>query len=91
MKCRTKSVEVEAFQLIDTESAKLIQQLLGDNFRGFINDKSEPQFIGIEFKSLEETITMSTGDWLIKDISGRFSVCTKALFTQTYEIVPEQN
>jgi len=44
---------------------------------------------GIKIPTLEEVMTASLGDWIIKGISGKFYPCKPDIFEKSYEKVEE--
>jgi hypothetical protein len=85
MKFRKRPVIIEAEQYEDTFSFALKIK----NWTGSVVD---PIYInpGIcEIKTLEGTMTVSGGDWIVKGINGEFYPCKPDIFEKTYERVNE--
>ncbi len=93
IKYQSKPITIEAYQFEGTfESKEEVKTILGEYFRGFLyNSATPPKLLGIEFVIEGKNQIVHIGEWLIKDISGRFTTCGCELFTQNYVKVEQTN
>ena len=84
MKYRKKPVVIEAVQLVEgciDEMAKFVAQYIMDwGYR-------ERDDYGATIKTLEGTMTVEHGDYIIKGVEGEFYPCKPGIFAKTYEEV----
>ena len=81
MKFRKKPVVVEAYQW-----------LIGDttNIEGVCEKAHDGHYGGPHIHTLEGTLSISHGDWIIKGVKGEFYPCKPAIFEATYELVGDK-
>lgn len=85
MKYRKKPVEIEAVQFIDTpERICEIAEFVGTDLSVNYEDKDNP-YIPIE--TLEGTMKVSVGDYIIKGVKGEIYSCKPDIFEATYDCV----
>lgn len=84
MKFRKKPIEIEAVRFNGYNWTECYQ-FMGDKQLAFPSalEKREK----IEIKTLEGTMTVSIGDWIIKGVNGEFYPCKPDIFEKTYEWV----
>ena len=84
MKYRKKPVVIEAVQLVEgciDEMAKFVPQYIMDwGYR-------ERDDYWATIKTLEGTMTVEHGDYIIKGVEGEFYPCKPGIFAKTYEKV----
>ncbi len=87
-KFRKKPVTIEAWQW--DESNKTLD-LIGCRMMSCSGHADNPDLcINLRIETLEGTMTVGKGDWIIKGIKGEFYPCKPDIFEATYEPV-EQN
>lgn len=79
-----KSVEIEAVQW-NGENINEIYKFVGDAWTGDIIVHPNNSLYEIVIRTLEGDMTVSPGDFIIKDIQGKFYPCKPDIFEQTYE------
>lgn len=84
MKVRKKPVEVEAMQLLDSNSRLVSKWCNGLLFRRA--DNFEPS---IQIMTLEGVMTARVRDYIIKGVEGEFYPVAESIFDKTYEIIEE--
>ena len=77
-KYRKKPVVIEAMQFTG-ENNEDCKKFIGDNFD---NTLSYPNI-----KTLEGTMRVGVGDWIIKGVKGEFYPCKPDIFEATYDSV----
>jgi hypothetical protein len=80
MKYRKKPVVVEALRF-NGDNFKECKNFIGDNYDNTLNFPN--------IKTLEGTMAVNTGDWIIKGVKGEFYPCKPDIFELTYEKVEE--
>ena len=81
MKFRKKPVVIEAVQFTG-KNYKECESFIGkENYDNTLNYPN--------IKTLEGTMRVSEGDWIIKGVQGEFYPCKPDIFEQTYEAVNE--
>lgn len=75
---RKKPVEVEAVVWNGNNEQEIVQ-FVGEAF------SRRDRYRGLYIKTLEGTMRVSTGDYIIKGIQGEFCVCKPDAFKETYE------
>jgi hypothetical protein len=80
MKFRKRPVVIEAVQYLGEENWYEVQ-----NFLLVAYQPEPPRVLGIE--TLEGTMTVSLGDWIIRGVAGEFYPCKPDIFAATYEPV----
>lgn len=84
---RKKPVAVEAFQYKGYNMQHILQ---------WANENAKPErsILGspgaIYVKTLEGTMKMEIGDYLIRGVNGEFYPCKQEIFHKTYELEPGQ-
>lgn len=84
-KYRKKPVEVEAIQWNGENAIELIHEYPLGEF-GF-QARFDGNGLDLVIATLEGDMKANIGDYLIKDIDGKFYPCTPNIFEKTYEIV----
>ena len=84
MKYRKKTIEIEAVKFNGWNWRECYQFMSNEPLM-FTQDFSKRE--KIEINTLEETITVSIGDYIIKDINGEFYPCKADIFEKTFEEV----
>lgn len=86
-KYKKKPVEVEAIQFINAKDETLakISKFMGGCCT---EDSGEGFFILIE--TLEGTMRVGIGDWIIKGVNGEFYPCKDKIFQKTYEKIEKK-
>ena len=74
---RKKPVVVEAVQFINGNNDECESFIGKDNYDNTLNYPN--------IKTLEGTMHVSEGDWIIKGVKGEFYPCKPDIFKQTYE------
>lgn len=87
MKARKKPVTVEVVQLkmISARSYRKCKEFVGEVWVDY--DNMPNGLPGIE--TLEGTMEISDGDYIIKGVHGEFYPCKPDIFLETYEIIEE--
>jgi hypothetical protein len=87
MKYRKKPVVIEAMQWAGgaAEATPVIQWVLDGG--GTARYHERPDRIRID--TLEGTMTVNPGDWIIRGVKGEFYPCKPDIFEATYEAVTE--
>jgi len=80
MKFRKKPVVIEAVQY-RRETARAVLEFMGAESDGRPFDET--------IETLEGTLHVSPGDWIIKGVKGEFYPCKPDIFEATYEPVEE--
>ena len=89
MRFRKRPVEVEAIHFDGSlEAVERGLAFVGRKAAGMAT--AAPQRIGetrfiIEIMTLEGTMTVSPGDWIIRGVAGEFYPCKPDIFDRTYE------
>lgn len=84
-KFRKKPVVIEAIQLTKDNADEVIQFIIprvGSGEIGAVDSEG-----GIRIATLERAMIASIGDFIIKDIMGKFYPCKPDIFEATYEPV----
>ena len=85
MKYKKKPVEIEAVQFIDTpERICEIAEFIDNDLRVNYEDKESPY---IPLETLEGTMKVGVGDYIIKGVKGEFYPCKPDIFEATYDYV----
>lgn len=87
MKARKKPVTVEIVQLkmLSARSYRKCKEFVGE---AWIDHNNMPNGLpGVE--TLEGTMEISDGDYIIKGVHGEFYPCKPDIFIETYEIIEE--
>ena len=86
---RKKPVVIEAVQFLGVKSFYEMVELWGQSFvnvcgffAGSVDDKMD-----MNIKTLEGTMKVFIGDWVIRGIKGEFYPCKNKIFEGTYEKV----
>lgn len=91
LKFRKKPVEIEAFQLTETNRGEILNWArsyaeLGHQIGAVpANDHPHQMFI----HTLEGIMLADVGDWIIRGVQGEFYPCKPDIFEATYESVNE--
>lgn len=90
---REKPVDVEAVQF-NGENGMAIEHWAGISnvFSSPVLDptKDNPTGHYLQIKTLEGIMTAIIGDWIIKDVNGKFYPCKPDIFEATYGEVPDE-
>lgn len=78
---RKRPVEIEAWQLTDTNTADILGWVASAGHAALYADD------GMTIRTLEGDHLARPGDWVIKGVAGEFYPCKPAIFKQTYELV----
>ena len=85
MQYRKKPVVIEAWLWDETKSTF---NDIGCKFMAFSGNKKEPNLMtGLRIETLEGTMIVNKGDFIIKGVAGEFYPCKPDIFEQTYEPV----
>jgi hypothetical protein len=79
MKFRKKSIVIEAEQFFG-------QQIKGVHRRAIMGDRASDMIV----ETLEGTMIVNEGDWIITGIEGEIYPCKDSIFRKTYEVVEGQ-
>ena len=85
-KYRKKPVIIEAVQYTENSRDEVIAWS-GAQHTGIGNYGNEYELENLRIHTLEGTLTVSLGDWIIKGIKGEFYPCKPDIFGDTYELV----
>lgn len=87
MKARKKTVVIDVMQLkmCSARSYRKCKEFAGESWIDL--HKMPNGFPGIE--TLEGTMEISDGDYIIKGVQGEFYPCKPDVFEETYEVVEE--
>lgn len=89
MKYRKKPVVVHAWKW--DESRKTLN-VIGCRLMGCQGHVGNPDLVrNLRIKTLEGTMSVSKGDFIIKDVTGEFYPCKPDIFEMTYEKTEEDN
>ena len=80
-KYRKKPVVIDAWRFDGTQ--KSADEL--DELSPTIHIYSYMNGVSVTIETLEGTMTVSKGDWVIKGVSGEFYPCKPDIFEKTYE------
>lgn len=98
MKYRKKPVEVEAMQLFQSDFDFVYKEAVAKDrlLHGFYHDfmggkvwlvRDKKGIVKAAIDTLEGSMRINDGDWLIKGIKGEFYPCKPDIFEATYEAV----
>lgn len=96
MKFRKKPVEIEAYQVFQTNFDAAFEKKKREErnisaFRGSLFrcdvwfSKGRDNVVKAKIRTLEGDMRLSDGDWIIKDIKDEFYPCKPDIFEATYE------
>lgn len=87
MKAKKKPVVVDVMRLkmCSTRSYRKCKEFVGESWVG--HDNMPNGLPGI--KTLEGTMEISDGDYIIKGVHGEFYPCKPEIFHETYEVVED--
>lgn len=81
---KKKPVVVEAMQYTPETMAECLQ-FLRDNKARYVLASTDPEVIDIKLITLEGTMTVQNGDYIVKGVHGEFYPCKPDIFRATYE------
>lgn len=87
-KYRKKPVVIEAMQYNDNSQFDELQDFVGESLLIDMKTKSIDD-TGIKIETLEGSLAICKGDYIIKGIKGEFYPCKPDIFAATYEEVKE--
>jgi len=89
-KFRKKPVVIEAWQWNETTALREELQRLGMR-AGYSGHRDRPdECTGLSIGTLEGTMRVSLGDWIIRGVNGEFYPCKPNIFDATYEKVEHE-
>lgn len=97
MKYRKKPIVIEAFIWLETRATFEGLEKIGLHSMSHTSHRDKPDEIkNLRIKTLEGTMKVNRGDWIIKGVKGEFYPCKPDIFEATYElaytdILREQN
>lgn len=80
-KFRKKPIEIEAEQFTNENKDRALNFVRCNVATGF-DEKNNPV---MDIQTLEGTMRVSLGDWIIKGVNGEFYPCKPDIFEKTYE------
>jgi hypothetical protein len=88
MKFKRKQVEVQAVQFVDGRYGEAIDfcPQLDVRFAFASAGRNEPMGRAIDAASIGQ-LTVTSGDWIVKEENGSFGVCDNATFEKEFEAV----
>lgn len=85
-KFRKKPVVIEATQWNETSTLRLELEKGGMDVMGWRGSVTDPEMCcNLRIRTLEGTLNVSAGDWIIKGVKGEFYPCKPEIFAATYE------
>ena len=86
-KYRKKPVVIEAMQVEfgNNELTEAIMKWAGSNVAFYNYDPEKNGFASAKVRTLEGTMYVSDGDFIIKGVNGEFYPCKPDIFEKTYE------
>lgn len=87
-KYRKKPVEIEAIKYTG-DNIKELKDFIGDQLLYYANETESIRYIGI--RTLEGTMKVSIGDYIIKGIKNEFYPCKPDIFETTYDRIYNVN
>lgn len=85
MKFRKKPVVVDAIQYLREANIMSVQDFFGKDNGFILIYLPEANEYGI--KTLEGTVQLTMGDWIIRGVKGEYYPCKPDIFEMTYEAV----
>jgi hypothetical protein len=89
MKFRKKPVVIEAIQYVPKKAGLAffeLHEFVGSSLVPYVLDPAKDT---LAIHTLEGTMTVQPGDWIIKGVKGEFYPCKPDIFEATYEAVTE--
>ncbi len=86
-KFRKKPVEIEAIRFVDNDSTLEILRWAGTPPIRADIDPSDGRAAALLIDTLEGTMRVDIGDWVIRGVKGEFYPCKPDIFKATYERV----
>ena len=83
-KFRKKPVVIEAIRFTESNQVEAVAWM------GCAFPERTSEYVVLEINTLEGTMRVSPGDWIIKGIQGEFYPCKPDIFEATYEEVPDE-
>ena len=82
-KFRKKPIIIEAIQFGNFNFNEIVEWIGEDN----LADGTSEDEVCIEIITLEGTLLVYRGDWIIKGIEGEFYPCKPSIFEKTYKLL----
>lgn len=89
MKYRKKPVVIEAIQFNRSFSIKQIEEFTDGKATNFRTEKCPNGKSYCDIETLEGTMLVTEGDYIIKGVNGEFYPCKPDIFKKTYELVDD--
>lgn len=85
---RKKPVKVGALQFLEETYDELDAWLADELGRGKFMFLVSPNRMSLHIETLEGTMLVEPGDWIIRGVQGEFYPCKPDIFKAMYELVP---
>lgn len=91
MKFRKKPVVIEAMQFTDESKDQCFAFVTCNKYASFdCNEDIKKDRPTLIIQTLEGSMKVEIGDWIIKGVKGEFYPCKPDIFEATYELVAEE-